>query len=102
MIRGETQFHGISRFVKEIPQELIQGNTWEPKPRDEFLGERPISNRQKDAKMKNAIGSTDLPGCKRFWNKNPKEFTGLWRSDAKHILLGEELSYKSMTGRTLK
>lgn len=36
MMRGETQYHGISRFVKEIPEELLQGNTWEPKPREEF------------------------------------------------------------------
>ncbi len=37
MVRGETQFHGISRFVKEIPEELLSGNTWEPKPKDDFL-----------------------------------------------------------------
>ena len=36
MVRGETQFHKISRFVKEIPEELIQGNLWEPKPMDDY------------------------------------------------------------------
>ena len=36
MIRGETQFHKISRFVKEIPDELVKGNLWEPKPMDDY------------------------------------------------------------------
>ena len=31
MMRGETQYHGISRFVKEIPEDLIPGNAWEHK-----------------------------------------------------------------------
>lgn len=33
MIRGETQFSAISRFVKDIPQDLIDGVVWEPKPK---------------------------------------------------------------------
>jgi DNA helicase-2/ATP-dependent DNA helicase PcrA len=36
MVRGETQYHSVSRFVKEIPPELLQGEIWEPKPRNEF------------------------------------------------------------------
>ncbi len=36
MIRGETSFHKISRFVKEIPEELIKGNLWEPKPMEDY------------------------------------------------------------------
>ncbi|MCR5415745.1 MAG: UvrD-helicase domain-containing protein [Pseudobutyrivibrio sp.] len=36
MIRGETQFSKISRFVKEIPAELVEGNLWEPKPREDY------------------------------------------------------------------
>ncbi len=36
MVRGETQFHKISRFVKEIPEELMQGNLWEPKPMEDY------------------------------------------------------------------
>lgn len=39
MQRGETQYHKISRFVKEIPEELIQGNLWEPKPREAFFAD---------------------------------------------------------------
>lgn len=36
MIRGETQFSKISRFVKEIPETLIKGNMWEPKPVEDY------------------------------------------------------------------
>lgn len=31
MIRGETQFNRVSRFVKEIPDELLAGKIYEPK-----------------------------------------------------------------------
>lgn len=49
MIRGETQFSKISRFVKEIPEELLEGNTWEEKPRNPFAdaggyGGRPVGS----------------------------------------------------------
>ncbi len=36
MVRGDIQYNAISRFVREIPENLLDGNTWEPKPRDEF------------------------------------------------------------------
>ena len=31
MVRGETQFNKVSRFVKEIPRELMAGEVYEPK-----------------------------------------------------------------------
>ena len=30
MVRGETQFNKVSRFVKEIPRELMSGEVYEP------------------------------------------------------------------------
>ncbi len=91
MIRGETQFHGISRFVKEIPQELIQGNTWEPKSRDEFLGERPISNRQKMQKMKKTpLAAQTYQAAKDFGTKIQKNSLDYGEGDrVKHIKFGE-------------
>lgn len=91
MIRGETQFHGISRFVKEIPQELIQGNTWEPKPREEFLGERPISNRQKMQKMKKTpLAAQTYQAVKDFGTKIQKNSLDYGEGDrVKHIKFGE-------------
>ncbi len=32
--RGQVSYNAISRFVKEIPQDLLNGNVWEPKPRE--------------------------------------------------------------------
>ncbi len=91
MMRGETQFHGISRFVKEIPQELIQGNTWEPKPRDEFLGGRPISNRQKMQKMKKTpLAAQTYQAAKDFGTKIQKNSLDYGEGDrVKHIKFGE-------------
>lgn len=91
MMRGETQFHGISRFVKEIPQELIQGNTWEPKPREEFLGERPISNRQKLQKMKKTpLAAQTYQAAKDFGTKIQKNSLDYGEGDrVKHIKFGE-------------
>lgn len=37
MVRGETQFNKVSRFVKEIPRELMSGEVYEPKRRDDDL-----------------------------------------------------------------
>ncbi|MCR5053719.1 MAG: DNA helicase PcrA [Lachnospiraceae bacterium] len=34
MIRGETQYNAISRFVKEIPENLISGSTYDPNSRN--------------------------------------------------------------------
>ncbi len=33
MTRGETQYNTVSRFVEEIPEELLSGVIWEPKSR---------------------------------------------------------------------
>lgn len=35
MVRGETQFNRVSRFVKEIPRHLLAGEIYEPKRGDE-------------------------------------------------------------------
>lgn len=37
MVRGETQFNKVSRFVKEIPKELMSGEVYEPKKRDDEI-----------------------------------------------------------------
>ena len=56
MIRGETQFSKISRFVKEIPKNLMHGNLWEPKPADDYsstpIGEYSVYQRPTGGKPK--------------------------------------------------
>ncbi len=41
MIRGETQFNPVSRFVREIPRELMSGNLPREKRRPELYGDGP-------------------------------------------------------------
>ena len=50
MMRGETQYHKISRFVKEIPEELMDRPVKKQKTEDAFdeLRERAIRQRQKE------------------------------------------------------
>ena len=38
MIRGETQYNKVSRFVKEIPKELMSGEIYEQRSKDEGSG----------------------------------------------------------------
>ena len=39
MLRGETQFNKVSRFVKEIPRHLLGGEIYEPKTVDELVAD---------------------------------------------------------------
>lgn len=91
MMRGETQYHGISRFVKEIPEDLIQGNTWEPKPKDDFLSERPMSNRQKMRNMKKTpLAAQTYQAAKDFGTKIQKNSLDYGEGDrVKHVKFGE-------------
>ena len=90
-MRGETQYHGISRFVKEIPEDLIQGNTWEPKPKDDFLSERPMSNRQKMRNMKKTpLAVQTYQAAKDFGTKIQKNSLDYGEGDrVKHVKFGE-------------
>ena len=87
MVRGETQYHGISRFVKEIPEELLQGSTWEPKPRDERMFSNP-------APKKTSMKATPLVAqtyqAKNFGTKIQKNSLDYGEGDrVKHIKFGE-------------
>ena len=72
MIRGEIQFNAISRFVKEIPEHLLDGNTWEPKPRDSFLFDSGSATRNDNPfmKMKPSAMSTPINATPRTTPKN--------------------------------
>ncbi len=47
MIRGETQFNRVSRFVKEIPRELLGGMIYEPKPAEEPVADSAYQHARK-------------------------------------------------------
>ncbi len=48
MVRGETQYGKISRFVKEIPKELLAGEIYEPKQRDEGINSTSVFRRVRE------------------------------------------------------
>lgn len=43
MIRGETQYNAVSRFVKEIPEDLFEGNLIKQKKSSVTVSERPVA-----------------------------------------------------------
>ena len=59
MVRGETQFNKVSRFVKEIPKELMSGEVYEPKKRDDEITS---SNAGSYRKAKEAFRKTPTYG----------------------------------------
>ena len=77
MIRGETRFAKISRFVKEIPEELIHDNLWEPKPMEDYsstpIGEYSVYNRPTgDAKpfLGTTYGSSKNSAYEKSWGRS--------------------------------
>ena len=47
MVRGETQFNRVSRFVKEIPRHLLAGEIYEPKAADEPVSDNAYQRAKK-------------------------------------------------------
>ena len=47
MVRGETQFNRVSRFVKEIPRHLLAGEIYEPKTADEPVADNAYQRAKK-------------------------------------------------------
>ena len=89
MMRGETQYHGISRFVREIPQELIAGSTWEPKPKDSFAGVG-SSGYQKMSSMKSTPLAAQTYQAKNFGTKIQKDRLDYGEGDrVRHVKFGE-------------
>ena len=89
MMRGETQYHGISRFVREIPQELIAGSTWEPKPKDSFVGAG-SSGYQKMSSMKSTPLAAQTYQAKNFGTKIQKDRLDYGEGDrVRHVKFGE-------------
>ena len=55
MVRGQTQYGKVSRFVKEIPKSLLKGEIYEPKTLEEKLG---VESMPVFAKAKQTFRST--------------------------------------------
>ena len=100
MIRGETQFNKVSRFVKEIPKELLSGEIFEPRSYDDE--EQKLSTflkaKQTFRRMSTQYGSTENEGYQSSFVKKekPPVFTPVsnQRSFAGSNTAGTALSYQ--------
>ncbi|MCC8141956.1 MAG: DNA helicase PcrA [Lachnospiraceae bacterium] len=52
MTRGETQYNKVSRFVKEIPEELLSGTIYEQPPREEHTSRYKSASTQTQSRHK--------------------------------------------------
>lgn len=71
MIRGETQYNTVSRFVGEIPDTLLAGNTIEDAARKQVLGQSLETERQKRANVKQSFKASAFDSWKN------KDFSAL-------------------------
>lgn len=69
LVRGETQYHGISRFVREIPSEVLEGNLWEPKPRETYFPDGDPASKMPENHSVHAMKSTPL-AAQTYQTKN--------------------------------
>ena len=72
MVRGETQYGALSRFIKEIPEELTEGERYEPKPRDEWISP-PVKNPYIDRGFGSAGYKKGVSRAKNFGTKIEKK-----------------------------
>nr|MCR4797441.1 ATP-binding domain-containing protein [Lachnospiraceae bacterium] len=63
MIRGEWQYSSVSRFVKELPPDILEGEVWEPKMRgfsdlfEEPEGKKSFAEKKKEVTKPTAAAS---------------------------------------------
>lgn len=70
MVRGETQFNMVSRFVKEIPSELLDGEFFELKRREEEIPHSFESSYQRAKKVFKAPVYTPVSNQRSFSSSN--------------------------------
>ena len=58
MVRGQTQYAAVSRFVKEIPPELLSGEIYEPRSYDEPVQESTFQKARKAFRSVPSYGSS--------------------------------------------
>ena len=60
MVRGQTQYAAVSRFVKEIPPELLSGEIYEPRSYDEPVQENTFQKARKAFRSVPSYGSNSV------------------------------------------
>ena len=58
MVRGQTQYGKVSRFVREIPPELLSGKIYEPKTKEESIEQSTFQKARKAFRMVPSYGGS--------------------------------------------
>lgn len=102
MQRGETQFNQPSRFLKEVPKQLLQGNVYHKPARIDFGSSHQGGFAQKQAAYGSGAGSTRIGGSKSSgmgFGKtfNASVFTGkqlqVSKSEGLSYTVGDQVSH---------
>ncbi len=96
MVRGETQMNRVSRFVKEIPDELLQGTMYEEKV-PEFLKDQAYAKAKqnfhaKPSYGKNSYGSLEAAGIRKGFSGSSQNRSDLGYEEGdrvRHLKFGE-------------
>ncbi len=75
MVRGETQYGKVSRFVKEIPQKLLKGEIYESKSSDEPVSATNTFRKAKQAFRKAPTTYTPVSNQRSFATSNTAKTT---------------------------
>ena len=95
MIRGQTQYGKVSRFVKEIPNELLKGEIYEPKGRDDDLTKASTYQKAKAAFKTTPTYGTEYATSFNTKKTKPPVYTPVsnQKSFASETTSGTSLSY---------
>lgn len=95
MIRGQTQYGKVSRFVKEIPNELLKGEIYEPKGRDDDLTKASTYQKAKAAFKTTPTYGTEYTTSFNTKKTKPPVYTPVsnQKSFASETTSGTSLSY---------
>lgn len=95
MIRGQTQYGKVSRFVKEIPNELLKGEIYEPKGRDDDLTKASTYQKAKAAFKTTPTYGTEYATSFNTKKTKPPVYTPVsnQKSFASEATSGTSLSY---------
>ena len=95
MIRGQTQYGKVSRFVKEIPKELLKGEIYEPKGREDDLTKASTYQKAKAAFKTTPTYGTEYATSFNTKKTKPPVYTPVsnQKSFASEATSGTSLSY---------
>ena len=100
MIRGETQYNRVSRFVKEIPRELLSGEIQREKVRDEETARPPVYIKAKQSFRAKPMALQQSAPAKSFSSGNTAKIALDYAvgDTVKHMKFGEGIVKQIIEG----